>query len=38
MTGQLPHKVCKMGMSRTFQVTRAFAHMTVADAVRVARL
>ncbi len=35
VTGKLPHNVCKMGMSRTFQVTRAFAHMTVADAVRV---
>jgi branched-chain amino acid transport system ATP-binding protein len=34
-TGWLPHRVCKLGMSRTFQVTRAFAHMTVAEAVRV---
>lgn len=30
-----PHRICKLGMSRTFQVTRAFAHMTVEDAVRV---
>jgi branched-chain amino acid transport system ATP-binding protein len=35
ITGWLPHKVCRLGMSRTFQVTRAFAHMTVAEAVRV---
>jgi len=35
VTGWLPHKICKLGMSRTFQVTRAFAHMTVAEAVRV---
>ena len=35
ITGWLPHKICKLGMSRTFQVTRAFAHMTVAEAVRV---
>ena len=35
ITGWLPHKVCKLGMSRTFQVTRAFAHMTVAEAIRV---
>jgi branched-chain amino acid transport system ATP-binding protein len=35
ITGWLPHKVCKLGMSRTFQVTRAFAHMSVAEAVRV---
>jgi branched-chain amino acid transport system ATP-binding protein len=35
ITGWLPHKVCKLGMSRTFQVTRAFTHMTVEDTVRV---
>lgn len=35
IAGLLPHKICQMGMSRTFQVTRAFAHMTVAEAVRV---
>jgi branched-chain amino acid transport system ATP-binding protein len=35
ITGWLPHNVCKLGMSRTFQVTRAFVHMTVEDTVRV---
>lgn len=35
ITGMLPHKVCQLGMSRTFQVTRAFVHMTVEDTVRV---
>jgi branched-chain amino acid transport system ATP-binding protein len=35
ITGLLPHKICELGMSRTFQVTRAFAHMVVEDAVRV---
>jgi branched-chain amino acid transport system ATP-binding protein len=35
ITGMIPHKICKLGMSRTFQVIRAFAHMTVEDAVRV---
>jgi branched-chain amino acid transport system ATP-binding protein len=35
ITRLLPHKICLLGMSRTFQVTRAFAHMTVEDAVRV---
>ncbi len=35
ITGALPHTICKLGMSRTFQVTKAFATMTVEDAVRV---
>jgi branched-chain amino acid transport system ATP-binding protein len=35
ITGWMPHQICKLGMSRTFQVTRAFAHMTVAEALRV---
>ncbi len=35
ITGMQPHKICKLGMSRTFQVIRAFAHMSVEDAVRV---
>jgi len=35
ITGLLPHKICRLGMSRTFQVTQAFNNMTVEDAVRV---
>lgn len=35
VTRMLPHKRCWMGMSRTFQVIRPFAHMTVEEAVRV---
>jgi branched-chain amino acid transport system ATP-binding protein len=35
ITNWMPHKICKAGMSRTFQVTRAFAHMTVREALRV---
>ena len=35
ITGRQPYRICKLGMSRTFQVTRAFAHMAVEDAVRV---
>lgn len=35
VTPMLPHKRCKLGMSRTFQVVRAFNHMTVEEAVRV---
>ncbi len=33
--GLLPHKICQLGVSRTFQVTQAFSSMTVEDAVRV---
>jgi branched-chain amino acid transport system ATP-binding protein len=35
ITGVEPYRICKLGMSRTFQVTRAFPTMTVAEAVRV---
>lgn len=35
VTDFLPHQICRLGMSRTFQVTRAFVHMSVEDAVRV---
>lgn len=35
VTRMLPHRRCWMGMSRTFQVIRPFAHMTVEEAVRV---
>ena len=35
ITNWLPHRICKLGMSRTLQVTRAFTHMTVEDTVRV---
>ncbi|NPV77270.1 MAG: ABC transporter ATP-binding protein [Anaerolineae bacterium] len=35
ITGMLPHKICRLGMSRTFQVIKAFAHMTVEETVRV---
>jgi branched-chain amino acid transport system ATP-binding protein len=35
ITGMYPHRICKLGMSRTFQVTRAFGSMSVEEAVRV---
>ncbi|MGB9553573.1 MAG: ATP-binding cassette domain-containing protein, partial [bacterium] len=35
ITGVVPHTICKLGMSRTFQVCRAFASLSVEDAVRV---
>jgi branched-chain amino acid transport system ATP-binding protein len=35
ITGIEPYRICKLGMSRTFQVTRDFPTMTVAEAIRV---
>jgi len=35
ISGIQPYKVCKLGMSRTFQVTKAFGSMSVSEAVRV---
>lgn len=35
ITGAYPHEICKLGMSRTFQVTKAFEKMTVEETVRV---
>jgi branched-chain amino acid transport system ATP-binding protein len=35
ITGWLPHRVCRMGMCRTFQVIQAFNSMTVEEAIRV---
>ncbi len=35
IVGVLPHVICKMGMSRTFQVIRAFKDMTIREAIRV---
>ena len=33
--GLPPHEICKLGMSRTFQVTQAFEHLSVAEAIRI---
>ncbi|RKX76008.1 MAG: ABC transporter ATP-binding protein [Spirochaetes bacterium] len=35
ITNEKPYKICKLGMSRTFQVTQSFISMSVEDAVRV---
>lgn len=35
ITGLYPHQICDLGVCRTFQVVKAFANMTVEDAVRV---
>lgn len=36
ITGQSPHRVCRRGISRTFQICRPFAKMTVLENVMVA--
>jgi len=35
ITTMSPYKICKLGMSRTFQVTRSFTEMSVEEAIRV---
>jgi len=35
ITFKSPYKICKLGMSRTFQITRSFAGMSVEEAIRV---
>lgn len=35
ITGALAHRICRLGMSRTFQVIKAFNNLTVEDSVRV---
>jgi branched-chain amino acid transport system ATP-binding protein len=35
ITGMEPYRICKLGMSRTFQVSQAFPTMTVREAIRV---
>lgn len=36
VTGQIPHRVCRLGMSRTFQIVRTFERMTLARNVEIA--
>ncbi len=33
--GLAPHTICRLGLSRTFQVTQAFEHLSVAEAIRI---
>ncbi len=35
ITTMPPHAICKLGMSRTFQVAKSFTEMSVEDAIRV---
>jgi branched-chain amino acid transport system ATP-binding protein len=38
ITGMKPYKICRMGISRTFQTVKIFANLTVFDNVRLASL
>ena len=38
ITGMKPHKICRMGISRTFQTVKIFANLPVFDNVRVGSL
>lgn len=38
ISGQLPHKICKMGISRTFQVLETFRKLTVGDTIAIGAL
>jgi len=35
ITGSVPHKTCKMGITRTFQIAKPFAKLSVVDNVKV---
>jgi branched-chain amino acid transport system permease protein len=36
VTGQLPHRICRLGVGRTFQIVRTFQRMTLARNVEIA--
>ena len=38
ISGKLPHKICKMGISRTFQVLETFRKLTVGDTIAIGAL
>ena len=38
LVGLKPHRICQLGLTRTFQLTRPFAHLTVLENVRVGAL
>ena len=38
ITGMKPHKICRMGIARTFQTVKIFANMPVFDNVRIGSL
>jgi len=38
ITGMKPHKICRMGIARTFQTVKIFANMPVSDNVRIGSL
>jgi branched-chain amino acid transport system ATP-binding protein len=38
ITGQAPHRICRRGMARTFQISKPFANLTVLQTVRIGAL
>jgi branched-chain amino acid transport system ATP-binding protein len=38
VTGQPPHRICRLGAARTFQISKPFANLTVLQTVRIGAL
>jgi branched-chain amino acid transport system ATP-binding protein len=38
ITGLTPHRICRLGIARTFQISKPFANLTVLEAVRIGAL
>jgi branched-chain amino acid transport system ATP-binding protein len=38
ITGRAPHRICRLGIARTFQISKPFANLTVLEAVRIGAL
>jgi branched-chain amino acid transport system ATP-binding protein len=38
ITGRAPHRICRLGIARTFQISKPFANLTTLEAVRIGAL